>query len=115
MFWNFIDLIFIYFILTIVILGALINECESSLPAIIVQTFRYGKHAYNGIPSKLVSKCEIPKSYFKHFYAFAIVWSSLVFTLATFIYALEGTATAPKWVIACLDALCGNNRTVACK
>lgn len=109
--WNFVDLIFIHFILTIVLLATLINVSEAYLPAIILQTFRYGKHAYNGIPSKLVSQCEIPKSYFKHFYVFAIVWSLMVFGLATIVYV--GQWPAAQWMILCLDALCGYNRIVS--
>lgn len=109
--WNFVDLVFIQFTLTIVILAILINVSEAYLPAIILQTFRYGKHAYNGIPSQLVSRCEIPKSYFKHFYVFAIVWSLIVFGLSSIVYV--GQWTIGSWLIRGLEALCGDNRVVS--
>jgi len=109
--FNLIDMIFINFVLVMVVFSTLINLSESKLPTIILQTFRYGKHAYNGIPSTFVSQCEIPKAYFKHFYAFAIVWSSLVFGLATSVYAFG--MPAPKWIVSALDLLCGTNRSVS--
>lgn len=110
MFENFIDLIFISFVLTIVILAVLINVNETGMPTIVLQTFRYGKHAYKGIPSRLVSQCEIPKAYFKHFYAFAIVWAAGMFSLSWLVYVQEWSA--PGWVMSSLDLLCGANREV---
>lgn len=105
---NIIDLIFIYFIATIVILAVCINLSEDNLPSVLLQTFRYGKHAYKGSPSRLVQSAEIPKSYFKHFYVFAIVWAILIFYLCFSVYVL-GT-TVPIWIIDTLDLLCGSNR-----
>lgn len=105
---NIIDLIFIYFTATIIILAIGINMSEDNLPTALLQTFRYGKHAYRGSPSRLVTTFEIPKSYFKHFYVFAIVWAICIFYLCLSVYAF-GT-TVPEWIIDALDLLCGSNR-----
>lgn len=108
---NWIDLIFIYFTLTIVVFAVCINISESNISPILLQTFRYGKHAYRGEPSRLVQAVEIPKSYFRHFYVFAIVWAILVFGLTFNVYVL-GTKV-PDWIIDALDFLFGSNRTVS--
>lgn len=107
---NFIDLIFINFIIVIVILGALINFIEPYLPIYITQTFRYGKHSYKGVPNKLAQLSEIPKSYFKHFYVFALIWSILITYFVTWTYL--GGYTIPEFVVTGLDVICGTNREV---
>lgn len=105
---SWIDLIYIYFILTIVILAVCINISESNISPILLQTFRYGKHAYKGKPSRLVQVIEVPKSYFKHFYVFAIIWAILTLGLTFNVYML-GTEV-PEWIIDSLDFLCGSDR-----
>lgn len=110
---NWIDLIYIYFILTIVVLSICINLSESNISPVLLQTFRYGKHAYNGPPSRFVQAFEVPKSYFKHFYVFAIVWAILILALTINRYILD--TTVPIWIIDILDTLCGSDRQVTCK
>lgn len=107
---NWIDLIFIYFTLTVVMFAIFINVSESNISPIFLQTFRYGKHAYKGKPSRFVQAFEVPKSYFKHFYVFAIIWAILVFGLTFNVYVL-GTSV-PNWIIDALDLLCGSDRVV---
>ncbi|XP_037032314.1 polyprenol reductase [Bradysia coprophila] len=107
---NFIDLIFINFIVVIVILGVLINFIEPYLPTFITQTFRYGKHSYKGVPNKIAQLTEIPKSYFKHFYVFALIWSILITYLVTWTYV--GGYAIPEFVVTGLDVICGRNRQV---
>lgn len=110
---SWIDLIFIYFTLTIVIFAICINVSESNIPPVLLQTFRYGKHAYKGKPSRLVQAFEVPKSYFKHFYVFAIVWAILIFGFTFNVYVL-GTGV-PGWFIDALDLLFGSDRVVTSK
>lgn len=110
---NWINLIFIYFIVTIVIFALSINISESNISPILLQTFRYGKHAYSGKPSRFVQAFEVPKSYFKHFYVFAIIWALLIFGLVNNLYLL-GTPV-PEWVIDALDFLCGTDRVANSK
>lgn len=110
---NWIDLIFIYFILTIVVFAICINVSECNISPVLLQTFRYGKHAYKGKPSRLVQAVEVPKSYFKHFYVFAIVWAILIFGLVFNTYIL-GT-TVPVFILDALDLLCGKERVVTSK
>lgn len=107
---NIIDFIFINFIVTITILGALINFIEPYLPALITQTFRYGKHSYKGEPNKLAQMFEIPKSYFKHFYTFALIWSTGIMYLVSHVYLLGNTV--PTSVFWFLELMCGTNREV---
>lgn len=110
---NFIDFVFIQFIIVITILGALINLTEPYLPIIILQTFRYGKHSYKGAPSNLVQLFEIPKSYFKHFYVAALIWSflSMYIVINAYVYELKVSNTL-IWI---LDFICGNSREVKSK
>lgn len=107
---NWVDLIFINFICTITILGALINFIEPYLPVLITQTFRYGKHSHKGPPSRLVQLAEIPKAWFRHFYVFALVWSSVCMYLAVYVYV--GGYRAPNAVLWFLDLMCGSEREV---
>lgn len=110
---NWIDLIFINFICVITILGTLLNFIEPWLPAIIRQTFRYGKHSYKGAPSRLAQLAELPKSYFRHFYVFALVWSAGWMYLVLHVYV--GRWQAPESVLWLLDTLCGSQRQARSK
>lgn len=110
---NFIDFVFIQFIIVITILGALINMSEPYLPIIILQTFRYGKHSYKGASNRLVELCEIPKSYFKHFYAAALIWSLL--SMYTVINAYVYEQKVSNSLIMLLDLIGGNGREVKSK
>lgn len=110
---NFIDLIFINFIVVIVLLGALINFIEPYLPVFITQTFRYGKHSYKGVPNKIAQLTEIPKSYFKHFYVFALIWSISIMYLVTWVYL--GGYAIPDFVLTGLELLCGKSLVVKSK
>lgn len=110
---NFIDLIFILFTVFIVLIGSLVNIIENYVPTAIVQSFRYGKHSYNGVPNKLVKLCEVPKSYFKHFYIFSGLWSTWILYLGINIY-FRGEQ-APEYFIKFIDILCGSHRKVKSK
>lgn len=107
---NFVDFVFIQFIVVITVLGALINLTEPYLPIIVLQTFRYGKYSYKGAPNRLVQLCEIPKSYFKHFYAAALLWSILVMYIVinTYVYGFKVSDS----IIWSLDVICGSGRQV---
>lgn len=59
---NWIKIGFTLMTLFIVVIGGSINNFEKCLPAIIAQTFRYGKFTYKGKPSKLSRVIiEVPK------------------------------------------------------
>lgn len=109
---NIVNTIFIGFTVIIVIFGSLLNFVEPHLPAFIRQSFRYGKHCYKGPEDKLVSKLEVPKSWFGHFYVFAFSWSMLALYLV-----LKGIIMhniAPDYVLDFLDFVAGGakNRSV---
>lgn len=103
-------MIFINFIVVITILGTLINFVEPYLPVLIKQTFRYGKHSHKGAPSRLVQMAELPKSAFRHFYVFALVWSGAWMYLVLHVYV--GGYKAPDGVIWLLDTMCGGSKRV---
>lgn len=107
---NWVDFIFINFIVAITIVGTLINFVEPYLPVLITQSFRYGKHAHKGAPSRLVQLTEIPKSAFRHFYVFALVWSAAWMYLVLLVYVVG--YRAPDGVIWLLDTLCGGSGRV---
>lgn len=108
LFKNFIEFLFINLILSTLILGVLVNLIEPYLPVFITQTYRYGKHSHKGEKDKTVSKFEIPKSWFKHFYVFAAFWSVGTFWLAVNAFVLG--KGVPGYVIKFLDLIGGSNR-----
>uniref|UniRef100_A0A1B6BXQ4 Polyprenal reductase n=1 Tax=Clastoptera arizonana TaxID=38151 RepID=A0A1B6BXQ4_9HEMI len=84
---NLIKLGFSLITCAIVVVGSLINNCEKYLPIFVAQTFRYGKFAYksNG-KSVLLKPIEVPKRWFRHFYVFAGIWSTLCLVSCIFLY-----------------------------
>lgn len=82
----------------------LINWMEPYLPNIIVQTYRYGKLASNR-KSELATKCELPKSSFKHFYVFAVIWAGISLYYGVCVY-ISGK-TVPEYVVMFLDVFAG--------
>lgn len=107
---NLVDFIFISFTITMVIFSALINTIEPYLPISLRQSIRYGKFAYKGKDQdKFVSLLELPKSWFKHFYVFAAIYSTFAIVLVLLVY-LRGW-TVPGFVIGFLDLVYGFNRT----
>lgn len=107
---NLINILYLQLTFVIVVLGSLMNSIESHLPTAIKQMFRYGKHSHKEKSDKLVERIEIPKSWFSHFYVFAIVWSWASFVLAIKVY-FSGYQPHP-YLIAYLDLSCGNDRKV---
>ncbi|XP_065084325.1 polyprenol reductase-like [Ochlerotatus camptorhynchus] len=106
---NLINFLFAQLIVIIVLLGGLIATIEKYLPTLISQTFRYGKHAHKGPQDRFVSLLEVPKSWFKHFYVFAALWSAAGFYFMVNNY-LAGQP-APSYVIDFLDVMGTTKRT----
>lgn len=93
-----------------VIFSALINSIEPYLPVSLRQSIRYGKFAYKGNDQdKFVSLLEVPKSWFKHFYVFAAVYSTIAMILVVIVY-LRGSPV-PGIVLGFLDLVYGYDRT----
>lgn len=107
---NLVNILFLTFYLSCLIIGILLTFGKI-LPQSIVQIFVYGKHAFKDEKStKFVEKIEVPKSWFGHYYFFAMLLSGSVTTIAACAY-LTGHATHELF-IEHLDLICGKNREV---
>ncbi|XP_023704176.1 polyprenol reductase [Cryptotermes secundus] len=91
----------------VVVMGCLINNIEKYMPVFLTQTFRHGKFAYQGKPSQL-KIIEVPKSWFRHFYVFASVYTTLSLILTFGIYFLSWELS--PWLVTLLDLLASSNR-----
>lgn len=104
---SFLKLIFFLMAFSLVISSILINTIESKLPVFMVQTFRYGKY-----PSEkkhiLVNYLEVPKKWFKHFYVFAVIWSTYGFVLVVLAFMFK--VPIPEIVTQYLDIVALKNR-----
>lgn len=69
--------------------------------------FRYGKFAYKGTTSQL-KITEVPKSWFRHFYLFASVYSALALILTCGIYFFSWQQS--PWLVKLLDLFASSNR-----
>lgn len=107
---NLLEFLFLSMGLTTVVMGFLVNYLEPYLPAIISKLFRYGKFASDKDCAFLPPTFEIPKSKFKHFYAFALIWGSGGFYLGICAY-LTGRPI-PGFVHSALDLLVSPGREV---
>ncbi|KAJ8919447.1 hypothetical protein NQ315_016547 [Exocentrus adspersus] len=107
---NYISLGFSLLTSAIIIGGSLVNTLEDKLPAFILKNFKYGKFGFKGKQSRLASKIviDVPKSWFKHYYLFAIYIYAYGFYVATCTYIFD--YEAPKWLIDCLNLVCGQHR-----
>ncbi|XP_018579620.1 polyprenol reductase [Anoplophora glabripennis] len=103
---NYILLGFSFLTSTIILGSSLLNTLESKLPIFFVENFRYGKFGVKNKVSKIVVK--VPKSWFKHFYMFAIYFFPYIFYLVTSTYMFN--SDVPKWFIQLLNITCGEDR-----
>lgn len=105
---NLINLLYLQLTFTIVVLGSLMSLIEHKLPNSIRQMFRYGKHAHTGDNDELIKRIEIPKSWFSHFYVFAIFWSWfwLILTISVYFYGYQPGSLLLNY----LDLSCGSDR-----
>ncbi|KAH8269720.1 hypothetical protein KR018_002063 [Drosophila ironensis] len=102
---NLLQLLFGTFIATIVFFGGLMTFVERHLPNSIRQSFRYGKHCFQGELDPFIAWLEVPKSWFSHFYVFALGWSWLAcyIVVSTILSGHE----APEYVLRFLDFMGG--------
>lgn len=98
---------FSFMTIFVVVLGCLINSVEKCLPVCMKQAFRHGKFAYEGKSSQL-KIIEVPKSWFRHFYVFASVYSALALIITCGIYFLSWQLS--PWLVKLLDLLASSNR-----
>ncbi|GLG97190.1 Polyprenol reductase [Gryllus bimaculatus] len=112
MYPNLLKLGFILMTFFMVVMGGLINTVEQHLPLFIVQTFRYGKCAYQGKSSFFIKPIEVPKRWFGHFYIFAAIFTTLAAIVVCNVY-IFGAKLEP-WLLICLDLLAsGRNASVS--
>ena len=92
---NLVWFILIFFTIYMVIFSFLINVLEPFTPKIICDAFGYGKTT-NANLSKFVRMIQVPKSYFKHFYIFAVLLMGFLFILCIRILIFE--ENLPTWM-----------------
>lgn len=109
---NLVEFLFLSMGATTVLLGSLVNFLEPYLPKFVSRTFRYGKFGGGGSykDRSWMASLEIPKSKFKHFYAFALLWGAGGLYLGICAY-LSGRPI-PPFVNSLLDLLISPHRTV---
>ncbi|CAG7828660.1 unnamed protein product [Allacma fusca] len=87
---NFLEYLFSGLTVLILILGTCTNYGDSYFPEWFLQIFRYGRANKASGKKWLIRTIEIPKSWFAHFYIYAVVLQGLV------LYELIGVYTAPS-------------------
>jgi 3-oxo-5-alpha-steroid 4-dehydrogenase 3 len=95
------------FSLAMVILGGMVNYFETFLPTFLGEAFRYGKTSRGPTTHTLLRLVQVPKSYFLHFYVFAIVYVTTLWVIVCTVYLLQ--IPAPSWMVHFLD-FCGTTR-----
>lgn len=105
---NLINFLFLNLTFSMVIMGLLVNVLDPYIPNFIKQSVRYGKHAHKGEQDQMVKKLEVPKSWFSHFYVFALLWSWGFFYQAVNIYFMGGAPS--ELMLKYLDFSCGDDR-----
>ncbi|XP_041972811.1 polyprenol reductase-like [Aricia agestis] len=86
---NILDVGFMFIATFTFITGYFIKQYERHLPAFIIQTYKYGSFAHDGVGDKFVTSTEIPKAFYKHFYAFSSVLSVITLLYALCVYFLD--------------------------
>ncbi|CAH1970472.1 unnamed protein product [Acanthoscelides obtectus] len=104
---NFVLLYYAAMSWTMIMYSSLVNFFEDYLPRILVEAFKYGKCACNE-KTKLVSKIEVPKAWFKHFYVIAVIVFSYIFYATTWVYVVGGDVA--EWFSNFLNICCGQGR-----
>ncbi|XP_055376260.1 polyprenol reductase [Condylostylus longicornis] len=104
---HLVNFIFLNFTVVVLLVGVIVNLKESYLPQFVSQAFRYGKHKHKGKTNTIINLMEIPKSCFKHFYAFALFWSlwGLYLVLKTIILSTP----VPDGIVQFLDLVAGGS------
>lgn len=74
---NILDFIFINLAFVTTFTGVLILRFEKYVPAFIKKGYQYGCFAYQGSDANFLQVIEIPKSYYRHFYLFSSLFSTL--------------------------------------
>ncbi|XP_075151105.1 polyprenal reductase-like [Haematobia irritans] len=109
---NLLNLIFISLSAIMFLFLLLLSVMETPLPPCVMQFFRYGKFAYIAKDkSGLMLKLEVPKSWFSHFYIFAMVlsWWSMCLVVHVTLFKND----LPEYAEKLLDYVAGGqNRPV---
>ncbi|XP_034943828.1 polyprenol reductase-like [Chelonus insularis] len=106
--FNFIKIIFALAAMYTAIISVSLKLIEDYIPLFIRRAFRYGKYAEK-TDHKIMKLFEVPKRYFKHFYAFSAPLLSiiLIITINRYLFNSE----VPAIVYKILDILLGPSRS----
>lgn len=91
---NILDFIFLNLAFTVTFTGVLINNYEKYVPAFIKKGFTYGCFAYQGSEANFLQVFEIPKAYYRHFYLFSSILSSLSLGYMVLVYFFGFTVSS---------------------
>ena len=91
---NLVWFILIFFAFYMIIFSFLINVLQDLTPKIINDAFGYGKTTNNNL-SSIIKFIQVPKSYFKHFYMFAVTFMG--FLLIKTIQVVIFVEPVPSW------------------
>ncbi|VVC86953.1 unnamed protein product [Leptidea sinapis] len=83
---NILDLGFLGLSITVTCTGFLISNYEKHVPAFIIKGFKYGSFAYQGSGANYLQIIEMPKAFYRHFYAFASMFSTVTLLYAFLVY-----------------------------
>lgn len=103
---HIVNTVFVTFIIAIIIAGVF-SRMEAVCPTFIHQIFRYGKHSYKGAINPWITKLEVPKAWFAHFYVFAFGWSTIALYLI--LKSVLFQQPAPEIVLSFLDLIGGGS------
>ena len=103
---NYISILFSLMTTSVILLGSLVNSFEKYIPSIFSHTLRYGKFSCKG--ELFLTTFEVPKAWFKHFYVYSSILSSLSLGFLICVYILK--VHVPIFVYDTLDYLGGSFR-----
>ncbi|CAD0199026.1 unnamed protein product [Chrysodeixis includens] len=92
---NILDFIFLSLAFAVTFTGVIINNYEKYVPAFIIKGYRYGSFAYQGTEANFLQAIELPKAYYRHFYLFSSLFSSLTLFYMFVVYFFEVSVSYP--------------------
>ncbi|XP_042231005.1 polyprenol reductase-like [Homarus americanus] len=109
--WDLSRLMFIVYLVIISLSGTLVNFFREMvpLPHFFLQAFKYGKMAHSTHVNTLISRLEVPKKWFVHFYISASLVVTVAFMQTWCVYVSRSPLSS--WFSVVLDVLTTPHRS----